>query len=84
MDGKHHLAVLIKVLGKWTEKLREKIIHGEALKELSVVKVSVEGPYGHEVPYHLMYVPFSVYFSFALMVDNRTLGLVSNWIHREK
>ncbi|KAI9126546.1 hypothetical protein K1719_002142 [Acacia pycnantha] len=55
LDGKYHLAVLIKVLGKWTEKLRQKIIEAEALEELSVVHVSVEGPYGHEVPYHLMY-----------------------------
>lgn len=55
LDGKYHLAVLIKVLGKWTEKLRQKIIEAEALKESSVVKVSVEGPYGHEVPYHLLY-----------------------------
>ncbi|KAF7801287.1 ferric reduction oxidase 7, chloroplastic-like [Senna tora] len=49
MDGKHHIAVLIKVLGKWTEKLKEKIM------KQPLVEVSVEGPYGHEVPYHLMY-----------------------------
>ncbi|KAF7801288.1 ferric reduction oxidase 7, chloroplastic-like [Senna tora] len=54
LDGNYHLSVIIKVLGRWTQKLREKIIEGEALKQ-SVVKVSVEGPYGHEVPYHLMY-----------------------------
>ncbi|XP_027932369.1 ferric reduction oxidase 7, chloroplastic-like [Vigna unguiculata] len=55
LDGKHHLAVLIKVLGKWTEKLRQKITDTDAQKDLSVITTSVEGPYGHEVPYHLMY-----------------------------
>ncbi|XP_071724737.1 ferric reduction oxidase 7, chloroplastic-like [Rutidosis leptorrhynchoides] len=49
LDGKYHLAVLIKVLGEWTEKLKEKI------STKSNLTVSVEGPYGHEVPYHLMY-----------------------------
>ncbi|KAI4296116.1 hypothetical protein L6164_036101 [Bauhinia variegata] len=57
LDGKYHLSVLIKVLGKWTERLRDKITDAEPLKELSVqpITASVEGPYGHEVPYHLMY-----------------------------
>ncbi|XP_061354208.1 ferric reduction oxidase 6-like isoform X2 [Gastrolobium bilobum] len=53
LDGKHHLSVLIKVLGKWTERLRENIINVDAQKVL--LTASVEGPYGHEVPYHLMY-----------------------------
>ncbi|RDX94887.1 Ferric reduction oxidase 7, chloroplastic [Mucuna pruriens] len=55
LDGNHHLAVLIKVLGKWTKKLRERITDVDALKDVSVITTSVEGPYGHEVPYHLMY-----------------------------
>ncbi|KAL2341483.1 hypothetical protein Fmac_009423 [Flemingia macrophylla] len=55
LDGNHHLAVLIKVLGKWTERLRERITDVDALKDVSVITTSVEGPYGHEVPYHLMY-----------------------------
>ncbi|XP_004486416.1 ferric reduction oxidase 7, chloroplastic-like [Cicer arietinum] len=60
LDGKNHIAVLIKVLGKWTGKLREKITEVDAPEGLSVqprtvVTASVEGPYGHEVPYHLMY-----------------------------
>ncbi|KAI4298874.1 hypothetical protein L6164_032387 [Bauhinia variegata] len=60
LDGKYHLSVLIKVLGKWTEKLRDKIVDAEPLKDLSLqprsaITASVEGPYGHEVPYHLMY-----------------------------
>lgn len=54
LDGKHHVAVLIKVLGDWTEKLERRISEMGlgAEKELTA---SVEGPYGHESPYHLMY-----------------------------
>ena len=55
LDGKNHLAVLIKVLGKWTEKLRQRITDVDAQKDSCVITTSVEGPYGHEVPYHLMY-----------------------------
>ncbi|KAL1320511.1 hypothetical protein HN51_065191 [Arachis hypogaea] len=57
LDGKNHLAVLIKVLGKWTENLRDRITDADEPKDLSVktITASVEGPYGHEVPYHLMY-----------------------------
>ncbi|KAJ4717668.1 Ferric reduction oxidase [Melia azedarach] len=62
LDGKYHLSILIKVLGEWTEKLRENIlsISGEEPPELATqphakITASVEGPYGHEVPYHLMY-----------------------------
>lgn len=63
LDGKYHLAVLIKVLGNWTQKLQQHIVHDsqEGLqKDLlllphSNIKASVEGPYGHESPYHLTY-----------------------------
>ncbi|KAK9286122.1 hypothetical protein L1049_014503 [Liquidambar formosana] len=63
LDGKNHLSVLIKVLGEWTEKLRRhipNISEEEPLRELpflphSKITASVEGPYGHESPYHLMY-----------------------------
>ncbi|KAJ8420196.1 hypothetical protein Cgig2_021666 [Carnegiea gigantea] len=62
MEGKHHLSVLIKVLGEWTEKLKCKLSknHKEPEKLLqsqlqSLITASVEGPYGHESPYHLMY-----------------------------
>ncbi|PWA82413.1 ferric reduction oxidase 7 [Artemisia annua] len=60
LDGKHHLAVLIKVLGDWTEKLRGRIssVPGETdglLQPNVTLKASVEGPYGHESPYHLTY-----------------------------
>ncbi|KAI7753625.1 hypothetical protein M8C21_025489 [Ambrosia artemisiifolia] len=65
LDGKHHLAVLIKVLGDWTEKLRGHItsVPGEKEKDESQgllqpnlsLKASIEGPYGHESPYHLTY-----------------------------
>ncbi|PKA66734.1 Ferric reduction oxidase 7, chloroplastic [Apostasia shenzhenica] len=61
LDGEHHLTVLIKVLGEWTEKLRDltasvsdqpsKVLQ----QKIKRISVSVEGPYGHEVPYHLMY-----------------------------
>ncbi|XP_052205314.1 ferric reduction oxidase 7, chloroplastic-like [Diospyros lotus] len=63
LDGKYHISVLIKVLGGWTEKLRDIIVNGP--KESSEMKqplqphphltVSVEGPYGHESAYHLTY-----------------------------
>ncbi|XP_022942999.1 ferric reduction oxidase 7, chloroplastic-like [Cucurbita moschata] len=60
LEGEDRLAILIKVLGKWTEKLRGKILNDKAKeissdKHQSVMTVSVEGPYGHESPYHLMY-----------------------------
>ncbi|KAL8154321.1 hypothetical protein V2J09_012081 [Rumex salicifolius] len=59
MDGKHHLSVLIKVLGSWTENLKDRISsangqHQEKLLQ-SQITASVEGPYGHESPYHLKY-----------------------------
>lgn len=63
LDGKYHIAVLIKVLGKWTEKLRGSILNGpkeepqeeQPLQPHSNLTVSVEGPYGHSSPYHLTY-----------------------------
>ncbi|KAL7001871.1 Ferric reduction oxidase 7, chloroplastic, variant 3 [Sarracenia purpurea var. burkii] len=63
LDGKYHISILIKVLGEWTAKLRESILNGpeenlqieQPLQPHSNVTVSVEGPYGHESPYHLMY-----------------------------
>ncbi|XP_062095674.1 ferric reduction oxidase 6-like [Humulus lupulus] len=65
LDGKHHMAVLIKVLGEWTAKLRGNILNASAseavpeeelpLKPNTKLTASVEGPYGHECPYHLMY-----------------------------
>jgi len=66
MEGNHHLSVLIKVLGEWTDKLKCKLSknHREPEKLLqsqlqSLITASVEGPYGHESPYHLTYVIFS-------------------------
>uniref|UniRef100_A0A7C9EE32 Ferric-chelate reductase (NADH) n=1 Tax=Opuntia streptacantha TaxID=393608 RepID=A0A7C9EE32_OPUST len=62
MEGNHHLSVLIKVLGEWTDKLKCKLSknHREPEKLLqsqlqSLITASVEGPYGHESPYHLTY-----------------------------
>ncbi|KAK8662325.1 hypothetical protein V6N13_091906 [Hibiscus sabdariffa] len=56
LDGEHHLAILIKVLGKWTESLRDSILSMSETEQSKVtITASVEGPYGHETPYHLMY-----------------------------
>ncbi|XVE99412.1 hypothetical protein REPUB_Repub03eG0195900 [Reevesia pubescens] len=63
LDGKYHLSILIKVLGEWTARLRESILRmseTEPQKDLppstkTMITASVEGPYGHESPYHLMY-----------------------------
>ncbi|KDP32466.1 hypothetical protein JCGZ_13391 [Jatropha curcas] len=65
LDGKYHLSILIKVLGKWTAKLRENIKNISAAEAADLqeqptqpnakITACVEGPYGHEVPYHLMY-----------------------------
>ncbi|XP_050226397.1 ferric reduction oxidase 7, chloroplastic-like [Mercurialis annua] len=64
LEGKHHLSVLIKSIGEWTENLKKNVVDiSEAVAELQdqpsqphpKITASVEGPYGHEVPYHLMY-----------------------------
>ncbi|KAJ4761795.1 ferric reduction oxidase 7 [Rhynchospora pubera] len=61
LDGKNHISVLIKVLGSWTDKLRDIIrsypdqSKGGSHLPPSRITASVEGPYGHESPYHLMY-----------------------------
>ncbi|KAF2317263.1 hypothetical protein GH714_019165 [Hevea brasiliensis] len=64
LDGKNHLSILIKVLGRWTEKLRENIMKTSEVETAKLldqpfqphakITASVEGPYGHEVPYHLI------------------------------
>lgn len=69
LDGKYHMSLLIKVLGEWTAKLRDNILNvaGETpeeelpLRPHTKLTVSVEGPYGHESPYHLMYAVCSLY-----------------------
>ena len=74
LDGKYHMAILIKVLGEWTAKLRENILNipGDTpeeelpLKPRAKFTASVEGPYGHELPYHLMYVNPCLVISFTL------------------
>uniref|UniRef100_A0ACD5UAN9 Uncharacterized protein n=1 Tax=Avena sativa TaxID=4498 RepID=A0ACD5UAN9_AVESA len=58
MDGKYHMSILIKVLGTWTDKLKSIINDVEEKKTRSDsdrITASIEGPYGHESPYHLMY-----------------------------
>ncbi|XP_078434582.1 ferric reduction oxidase 7, chloroplastic-like [Wolffia australiana] len=58
LDGENRMEVLIKVLGGWTEKLRS-IIKPDSEEgpycERRSITASVEGPYGHEVAYHLKY-----------------------------
>lgn len=62
LDGNNHLSILIKVLGEWTAKLGENISEiSEACSQNECCQpprltASVEGPYGHELPYHLTYV----------------------------
>jgi ferric-chelate reductase len=63
LDGKYHLSILIKVLGEWTAKLKENILNSSEaelqdelhLRPQTKITASVEGPYGHGLPYHLMY-----------------------------
>ncbi|XVF75462.1 hypothetical protein PTKIN_Ptkin13bG0190400 [Pterospermum kingtungense] len=63
LDGKYHLSILIKVLGEWSSRLRESILSmsetepetGLPLPTKTMITASVEGPYGHESQYHLMY-----------------------------
>ncbi|KAJ7946500.1 Ferric reduction oxidase [Quillaja saponaria] len=60
LDGKYHISVLIKVLGEWTAKLKGKVSGSELVKDLPIqadarITASVEEPYGHEVPYYLLY-----------------------------
>ncbi|KAG8368965.1 hypothetical protein BUALT_Bualt15G0101100 [Buddleja alternifolia] len=63
LDGKNHLAILIKVLGDWTGKLEKQISsisekgpqNEQLLQDFPKITASVEGPYGHASPYHLTY-----------------------------
>ncbi|KAG6652344.1 hypothetical protein CIPAW_05G000100 [Carya illinoinensis] len=62
LDGKYHLSVLVKAFGDWTSMLSRKVsnITEDSQIELPLltpgqIMASVEGPYGHESPYHLMY-----------------------------
>ncbi|XP_010482265.1 PREDICTED: ferric reduction oxidase 7, chloroplastic-like [Camelina sativa] len=64
LDGDHHVMVLIKVLGGWTAKLRDQLSNlyeaenqDQLISPQSYPKITtcVEGPYGHESPYHLGY-----------------------------
>lgn len=69
LDGENHVAVLIKVLGKWTGNLKDQILSMSEerpetellLQPGSKITASIEGPYGHESPYHLMYVFYSLH-----------------------
>lgn len=64
LSGDNHLAIMIKVLGDWTGRLEKHIssVYGEGprteqqlLQPHSKMIASIEGPYGHESPYHLEY-----------------------------
>ncbi|KAL6838309.1 hypothetical protein ACP4OV_031813 [Aristida adscensionis] len=61
MDGRYHMSVLIKVLGTWTDKLRSTITdvqeqnRSDSESQSGRITACIEGPYGHESPYHLMY-----------------------------
>ncbi|KAF8018767.1 hypothetical protein BT93_H3617 [Corymbia citriodora subsp. variegata] len=60
LDGSHHLSVLIKSVGEWTGKLRNSVSdllvsQTQLYGPNASIVASVEGPYGHESPYHLMY-----------------------------
>ncbi|KAM0838275.1 hypothetical protein ACQ4PT_061083 [Festuca glaucescens] len=62
MDGRYHMSILIKVLGTWTDKLKsiitdveEKTRSASDQSQTGRITASIEGPYGHESPYHLMY-----------------------------
>ncbi|PKI66580.1 hypothetical protein CRG98_013024 [Punica granatum] len=60
LDGKYHLSVLIKAVGDWTGQLRQNVSNLSS-RETQIFgsparfTVNVEGPYGHESPYHLTY-----------------------------
>ncbi|CAM0904501.1 unnamed protein product [Alopecurus aequalis] len=63
MDGRYHMSILIKVLGTWTDQLKsiitdveeKKTRNGSDQSQTGRMTASIEGPYGHESPYHLMY-----------------------------
>ncbi|KAE8008198.1 hypothetical protein FH972_004735 [Carpinus fangiana] len=52
LDGKYHLSILIKGIGEWTTKLQENLLNTSSGTKITA---SVEGPYGHDLPYHLIY-----------------------------
>lgn len=61
-DGRQHLSILIKPLGKWTRELKNIVsMAGEQTRQQLAVgcpfklNASVEGPYGHAKDYHLSY-----------------------------
>lgn len=67
LGGNNHVSIVIKVLGDWSEKLRGRILDGpmeanqleQPLQPHSNLRISIEGPYGHESPYHLTYIFYS-------------------------
>ncbi|CAN1259585.1 Ferric reduction oxidase 7, chloroplastic [Linum perenne] len=60
LEGKNHISVLIKVLGEWTDKLKDTITSNTTtsghqsdgnFQPSRKITASVEGPYGHEYEY---------------------------------
>ncbi|KAK3412378.1 hypothetical protein EUGRSUZ_I01141 [Eucalyptus grandis] len=60
LAGDNRISVLMKAVGEWTDKLKSNVSGEEGERALpnqscSKIKASIEGPYGHESPYHLTY-----------------------------
>ncbi|KAJ9159727.1 hypothetical protein P3X46_025206 [Hevea brasiliensis] len=60
LDGTNSVSVLIKALGVWTFGLKDTVEARKAQENLNLqhvnkLRVSLEGPYGHELPCHLTY-----------------------------
>ncbi|KAL8138018.1 hypothetical protein V2J09_004019 [Rumex salicifolius] len=54
MDGQNHISILVKVGGDWTNE--EESRHSMKVCQQKIpLTVSIEGPYGHESSYYLMY-----------------------------
>ena len=67
LDSKKYVSVLIKGNGDWTSGLKDYVRNTYGangtqerlnLQPTSQLIASVEGPYGHELSYHLTYVLF--------------------------
>ncbi|XP_065851364.1 ferric reduction oxidase 6-like isoform X2 [Euphorbia lathyris] len=63
LDGECHLSILVKAVGSWTSMLKENISNAVSVEShekipfsaCSRISASLEGPYGHELPYYLRY-----------------------------
>ncbi|XP_065850781.1 ferric reduction oxidase 7, chloroplastic-like isoform X2 [Euphorbia lathyris] len=63
LDGECHISILVKAVGSWTSMLKENISNAVSVEThekipfpaCSRISASLEGPYGHELPYYLRY-----------------------------